>query len=89
LSCAKNSPSKTKNSSKNSGEPSGLSVDWTLTYRTIDDHSQRVAQQAFLNNLARGEAYQADAPPCGTSPSALLLPRPSWKTVTNPPPTTK
>lgn len=40
----------------------GLSVDWTLTYRTIDDHSQRVAQQAFLNNLARGEAYQADAP---------------------------
>ncbi len=40
----------------------GLSVDWTLTYRTIDDHSQRVAQQAFLNNLERGEAYQADAP---------------------------
>ena len=40
----------------------GLSVDWSLTYRTIDDHSQRVAQQAFLNNLARGEAYQADAP---------------------------
>lgn len=40
----------------------GLSVDWTLTYRTIDDHSQKVAQQAFLNNLARGEAYQADAP---------------------------
>lgn len=40
----------------------GLSVDWTLTYRTIDDHSQQVAQQAFLNNLERGEAYQADAP---------------------------
>jgi len=40
----------------------GLSVDWTLTYRTIDDHSQRVAQRAFLRNLARGEAYQSDAP---------------------------
>jgi len=40
----------------------GLSVDWSLTYRTIDDHSQRVAQRAFLRNLARGEAYQADAP---------------------------
>lgn len=40
----------------------GLSVDWRLTYRTIDDHSQRVAQRAFLRNLARGEAYQADAP---------------------------
>jgi len=40
----------------------GLSVDWSLTYRTIDDHSQRVAQGAFLKNLERGEAYQADAP---------------------------
>jgi len=40
----------------------GLSVDWSLTYRTIDDHSQRTAQQAFLNNLSRGEAYQSDAP---------------------------
>jgi len=40
----------------------GLSVDWSLTYRTIGDHSQRVAQRAFLRNLARGEAYQADAP---------------------------
>ncbi len=40
----------------------GLSVDWTQTYRTIDDGSQRVAQRAFLRNLARGEAYQADAP---------------------------
>ena len=40
----------------------GLSVDWSLTYRTIGDESQRVAQQMFLNNLARGEAYQAEAP---------------------------
>ena len=40
----------------------GLSVDWTLTYRTIDDHSQRVAQRAFLRNLERGEAYRSDAP---------------------------
>jgi valyl-tRNA synthetase len=40
----------------------GLSVDWRLTYRTIDNHSQRAAQLAFLRNLDRGEAYQADAP---------------------------
>ncbi|GAA4266832.1 valine--tRNA ligase [Frondihabitans peucedani] len=40
----------------------GLSVDWTQTYRTIGDDSQVVAQKAFLRNLARGEAYQADAP---------------------------
>ncbi|VXB54665.1 Valine--tRNA ligase [Frigoribacterium sp. 9N] len=40
----------------------GLSVDWTQSYRTIDDDSQAIAQKAFLRNLARGEAYQADAP---------------------------
>ena len=40
----------------------GLSVDWTQTYRTIGDPAQRVAQRAFLRNLARGEAYQAEAP---------------------------
>ena len=40
----------------------GLSVDWALTYRTIGHESQEVAQRAFLHNLARGEAYQADAP---------------------------
>ena len=40
----------------------GHSYDWSITYRTIDDHSRATAQQAFLRNLARGEAYQAEAP---------------------------
>ncbi len=40
----------------------GLSVDWSMTYATIDEHCQRVAQRAFLRNLARGEAYQHEAP---------------------------
>ena len=40
----------------------GLSVDWAKTYRTISKDAQRVSQQAFLNNLARGEAYQSMAP---------------------------
>ncbi|MGI8947610.1 MAG: valine--tRNA ligase [Ornithinimicrobium sp.] len=40
----------------------GLSVDWSLTYRTIDDRSRAVSQQAFLRNLVRGEAYQQQAP---------------------------
>jgi valyl-tRNA synthetase len=40
----------------------GLSVDWTTLYATIDDRSRRVSQVAFLRNLARGEAYSADAP---------------------------
>ncbi|MEO6825894.1 MAG: valine--tRNA ligase [Microbacteriaceae bacterium] len=40
----------------------GLSVDWTQSYRTIGPKSQTAAQRAFLRNLARGEAYQAEAP---------------------------
>jgi len=40
----------------------GLSVDWNLTYRTIGNEAQATAQRAFLRNLDRGEAYQADAP---------------------------
>ncbi|MBT2523399.1 valine--tRNA ligase [Arthrobacter sp. ISL-28] len=40
----------------------GLSVDWQLTYRTIDDVSREVSQRAFLKNLADGDAYMAEAP---------------------------
>ena len=40
----------------------GLSVDWDLTYRTIDDKSRAVSQRAFLANLAAGDAYMAEAP---------------------------
>jgi valyl-tRNA synthetase len=40
----------------------GLSVDWSKTYQTISADARAVAQQAFLRNLARGEAYQAEAP---------------------------
>jgi valyl-tRNA synthetase len=40
----------------------GLSVDWTQSYTTISSDAQRVSQRAFLHNLARGEAYSADAP---------------------------
>ena len=40
----------------------GFSLDWGISYRTIDDHSRATAQQAFLRNLARGEAYTAEAP---------------------------
>ena len=40
----------------------GLSVDWTLTYTTVGTQARRTSQRAFLRNLARGEAYRADAP---------------------------
>jgi valyl-tRNA synthetase len=40
----------------------GLSVDWARSYATIDDRSRRASQRMFLRNLARGEAYSAEAP---------------------------
>ncbi|GAA1021494.1 MULTISPECIES: valine--tRNA ligase [Amycolatopsis] len=40
----------------------GLSVDWTLAYQTIDPATTEISQRAFLRNLARGEAYQSEAP---------------------------
>ena len=33
-----------------------------MTYTTIGERARRASQRAFLRNLARGEAYQAEAP---------------------------
>jgi valyl-tRNA synthetase len=40
----------------------GLSVNWDDLYTTISDDAVRVSQLAFLRNLARDEAYLAEAP---------------------------
>ncbi len=40
----------------------GLSVDWDMTYQTIDRNAQAASQRAFLRGLARDEAYAAEAP---------------------------
>ncbi|MFF8641430.1 valine--tRNA ligase [Streptomyces sp. NPDC015345] len=40
----------------------GLSVDWSRTYRTIDAEARATSQLAFLDDLARGETYVAEAP---------------------------
>ncbi|MGA1449662.1 MAG: valine--tRNA ligase, partial [Candidatus Nanopelagicales bacterium] len=40
----------------------GLSIDWDYTYQTIDEKARVVSQRAFLRNLERQEAYQAEAP---------------------------
>ncbi len=40
----------------------GTSVDWNLTYQTIDARARSVSQRMFLNNLERNEAYQSEAP---------------------------
>src|SRR5687767_10091621 len=40
----------------------GLSVDWSMTYATIDQRSQRVSQVSFLRLFHKGLAYQLEAP---------------------------
>jgi valyl-tRNA synthetase len=40
----------------------GLSVDWGMTYATIDPGAQRVSQMAFLRLFQSGLAYQVEAP---------------------------
>jgi valyl-tRNA synthetase len=40
----------------------GLSVDWSMTYATVGRDAQRISQGSFLGLLARGQAYQLEAP---------------------------
>ncbi len=40
----------------------GLSVDWSLTYQTIDDHCRRIAQRSFLDLHDKNLVYTSDAP---------------------------
>ncbi|MEE2778210.1 MAG: valine--tRNA ligase [Acidobacteriota bacterium] len=40
----------------------GLSIDWSLTYATIDAHSRRTSQASFLDLYRRGFVYQSFAP---------------------------
>jgi valyl-tRNA synthetase len=40
----------------------GLSVDWGMTYTTIGPLAQEISQRSFLGLLARGAAYQLEAP---------------------------
>ena len=40
----------------------GLSVDWTQSYATIDDHCRHLAQLSFLDLFNKGHAYTLEAP---------------------------
>jgi valyl-tRNA synthetase len=40
----------------------GLSVDWTMTYATIDTRAQKASQASFLRLFHTGVAYQVEAP---------------------------
>jgi valyl-tRNA synthetase len=40
----------------------GLSVDWTQSYATIDDHCRTLAQLSFRDLFDKGHVYNVDAP---------------------------
>lgn len=40
----------------------GLSVDWRLSYSTIDEHCRRTAQVSFLDLLSKERVYRAEEP---------------------------
>jgi valyl-tRNA synthetase len=40
----------------------GLSVDWSQTYATIDDHCRHTSQLSFLDLIEKNLAYNSDAP---------------------------
>lgn len=40
----------------------GLSVDWTQTYATVDDHCRRASQMSFLDLYRKGHVYSSEAP---------------------------
>ncbi|MCG2690102.1 class I tRNA ligase family protein, partial [Candidatus Parcubacteria bacterium] len=51
----------------------GISVDWTKTYSTINQHSQKISQASFLDLVKKGKAFRAKKPImwCTTCQTAL------------------
>ena len=40
----------------------GLSIDWSYSYRTIDENSRRISQWSFLDLYRKGLVYRQEAP---------------------------
>lgn len=40
----------------------GLSIDWSYTYRTIDDNARRIAQASFIDLYQKNLVYRKEAP---------------------------
>ena len=67
----------------------GLSVDWSMTYATIDRRSQRVSQLSFLRLLRpRTSRISSRRRRCGTSTSGRRWRRPSSRIANSPARTT-
>jgi valyl-tRNA synthetase len=57
----------------------GLSVDWTQTYATIDDHSRRTSRRPFSATLPVARLTPRRRRSSGTSTSGLRWRRQSWR----------
>ena len=51
----------------------GISVDWNIFYRTIEDRCRRISQKSFIDIYKQGRAYQKEAPTiwCPTCETAI------------------
>jgi len=51
----------------------GLSVDWSLIYRTIDSFARKASQRSFIEIYKKGRAYRKEAPSmwCPTCETAI------------------
>lgn len=63
---------------KDSWKSIGMSVDWTIFYRTIDDWCRRVSQLSFLELYEKGREYRKEAvtifcPACRTAIAQVEL----------------
>ncbi|PIU30313.1 valine--tRNA ligase [Candidatus Woesearchaeota archaeon CG07_land_8_20_14_0_80_44_23] len=47
---------------KKSWQSLGLACDWTLNYRTIDEHCRRVSQRSFIELYNMGREYRKNSP---------------------------
>lgn len=56
----------------------GISPDWSISYRTIDDHCRRISQRSFIELYNMGREYRRDSPTiwcpgCGTAIAQVEL----------------
>ena len=40
----------------------GMSIDWSETYETVNEHCRRISQRSFLDLVEKGQAYSHEAP---------------------------
>ena len=75
---------RTARGTRTCGGGSGLSLDWSLRYSTIDGRCQRTAQTSFVKLHEAGYLRRARTRSCGARRTAPRSPRPTSRTWSGP-----